>query len=181
MSSVGSTQSRGLARMGESRMISSRSLPIRSSADASKAALSMGIGSSRAADEFGSILGGMQDEPEFVFGNSLWCSQTDDVQTRPFQDTRLQRFRILTSTTISTSRPSITFALRPLAHLAALLYFLLLDHFGLPPLPSPRICTALGLTGSPGRLGTLNHRSQGHLSTPSCYTKDLPDALDRDV
>jgi hypothetical protein len=117
----------------------------------------------------------------------LWCSQTDDVRTRPFQDTRLQRFRISISTTISTSRPSITFALKPLAYLAALLYALSLDRFGLSPLPSPRIRTAcshafaLGLTGSPGRFGTLDHRSRGHLSTPSCYTKDLPDGLDRNV
>jgi hypothetical protein len=116
----------------------------------------------------------------------VWCSQTDHVRTRPFRDTRLHRSRISTSTTIFTSRLSIASALRLLAYLAALLYALLLDRFGLSPLPSPRIRTAgsyapaLGLTGSPRRLGTLDHRSRGHLSTPSCYAMDLPDVKDRD-
>jgi hypothetical protein len=37
------------------------------------------------------------------------------------------------------------------------------------------ITSALGCTGSPGRLDTHDHRTRGHTSTPSSSTRDLPD------
>jgi hypothetical protein len=68
MSSVGSIWSTGSAKIGASRMSSSRSLPARRR---DKGPGKIGGGSSRAANGFGSLLGAMQDEPEFGLGVSI--------------------------------------------------------------------------------------------------------------
>jgi hypothetical protein len=56
LSAFRSTKSRGSARVGASRMSSSRNLPARSGG---KGPRKVAVGSSRAADEFGSLLGGI--------------------------------------------------------------------------------------------------------------------------
>jgi hypothetical protein len=74
MSSVGSTKSRGSAKIGASRMSSSGNLPTRSRGNGPG---KVGGRSSRAADEFGSLLGGMQDKLEFGCGGSILTSKSD--------------------------------------------------------------------------------------------------------
>jgi hypothetical protein len=74
MTSVGSTRSRVSLRIRASRKSSCRSPPARSTY---KGAGKIAGGSSRAANELGSLLDGMQDEPESGFGGSISISNSD--------------------------------------------------------------------------------------------------------
>jgi hypothetical protein len=78
-SSVRSNKSRGSAKLRTGRMTSSRSLRSLSSTNAYGTATGkgMGMGLSRAADVFDSLLGELQDEPKFGFDNSNLKSKSD--------------------------------------------------------------------------------------------------------
>jgi hypothetical protein len=74
MGSVGSTRSRVSLRIRASRKSSGRSPPARSTY---KGTGKMEGGFRRAADELGSLLDGMQAEPESGFGGSISISNSD--------------------------------------------------------------------------------------------------------